>query len=908
MKALVRPGVVSRRARWTRCFAAMAVMTMAAASEGIPFAPGTVYDPSIPTMKRVLGYETGEKITAPADIPRYLRALEAASNKIKVFSIGRSWEGRELVYAFIGSEANIARLDEIKAKVRQLADPRKTDEGAARALMADLPAVVSLSCSVHGNEISPSDAGIAVAYHLLAAQNDPVAGKILENVLLILDPLQNPDGRQRFLANFEQSLGLEPDASPLSAERKAPWPGGRGNHYLFDLNRDWLIPTQPESKARISMLREWMPLVFVDLHEMDSDNTYYFAPGAEPFNPWLVPYQRESLDWFGKNNAKYFDANGLNYFTREIFDSFFPGYGDSWPSYYGAIAMTYEQRTSRGLRARTRDGREFDFASTIKGHFLSSIATLETSAGRRMDLLTQFRGYRKSAVEEGRTGAVTEYILPREHDTSSVDKLAAVLHFHGLEVKRARAAFRNGGREFPAGSYVVPAAQPGSRLARVLLEKQVSMDDEFLKEQERLRHKKLGDQIYDVTAWSLPLLYNVEAVPVKAASAGDFEDWDASKMPAGRVHSSVSPIAYLVPWGTAASGRFLTAALRRDIRLMSLDKPAVQNGRAFPRGTLVARTADNGPGLARVVGELATESGAEVIATDTGWVESGINFGSALSFYIPKVRVAIAWDVPTIGNAAGASRFVLERQFSYPVTAIRTRDLISADLSRYDTLILPSALGSAYDAVLGEAGIGNLKRWVESGGTLIGIGRAVEFLRSEKTGLLHLKRELGAGHGPSAEARAESSGESGDVAGSILATEREYMEAIKPNSALPDASAGILLRAKVDTDHWLSAGCERGVNVIYLGNTIYAPLKLDEGVNVGYFDAPGNVFQSGYVWRSLRKQLAFKPFLVSRAVGRGNVIGFITDPNFRAVMDGNNLLFLNAVFRGPAHSRRAGGD
>ena len=878
-----------------------------AAAQSLPYTKDTSYDPSIPTIQDVLGYASGEKVTPPADLIRYLRALERASKRIKVESIGKSWEGRELVFAYVGSEANIARLAEIRAGMQKLGDPRKTPAAEAKTLIADLPAVVCLAYSVHGNEISPSDAAIAMAYHMVAAQNDPVVNKIRENVLLIIDPIQNPDGRQRWIGNFDQALGLQPDASPVSAERDEPWPRGRGNHYLFDLNRDWLTATQPESRARIRQLREWLPQVFVDLHEMGSDATYYFAPEAIPYNPWLVPHQRASLDWFGRRNAAYFDRAGINYFTREVYDAFYPGYGASWPAYLGSIAMTYEQRSSRGLLARTGQGHEFTFRDTVRGHFLTSLATAETAAEKRGDLLAQFYDYRRTAIEEGREGSVKEYILPREGDVSAVDKLASVLCFHGLEVKRAKAAFRNGTRQYPAGSYVVPLSQPGARMARVLLEKRVAMDDGFLREQDRRRAKKLGDEIYDVTAWSLPLMFNVEAVTSALVSQGNFEAWKEEATPPGQVSPVPSPVAYLVPWGTAAAGRFLTAALRHNLSVIGLDKGTVQNGRAFPRGTLVILAAENSADLARTLEKLAHDSGAEVVATPSGWVDGGINFGSGHARAIPKANVAMLWDEPVSSNVSGATRFVLERQFGYPVTVIRTAAMERADLSRYDTLILPPAPASRYARALGPGGAEKLNRWVRDGGTLIGIGGALDYLRGNSVKLLNLKQETEVVESPAAE-REPADDKTGKVEGVTLESEAEYRHQIGSAGNETGEVLGVLLRGQVDPDHWLSVGCERGVNVLYSGRAIYAPLPLEDGVNAGYLEAPEKLLESGYLWDSLRKQLAFKPFLVSQTVGRGNVIGFVVDPSFRAQMDGNSLLLLNAVFRGPAHSRRAGGD
>jgi hypothetical protein len=880
----------------------------AAANRSVGMLSPESYDPAIPTVKQVLGFEPGQQVATPEEMHRYLRALEAASKRIKVQVIGKSWEGRDLMFVYIGSEANVARLDEIKGKMQQLADPRRTNQAAARTLMNDLPAVVNLSYAVHGNELSPGDAAILTAYHLVAARNDAVADRIRANVLVQMDPLQNPDGRNRWVNHFTQALGLEPDASPLSAERSEPWPRGRSNHYLFDMNRDWIAATQPETRARIRALREWTPLVFADLHEMGADSTYYFAPEAVPYNPWLTANQRSSLDWFGQTNARYFDRAGLPYFTREIFDAFYPGYGASWPAYFGSIAMTYEQASSRGLKARTTDGREFPYSDTARGHFLASVATCETGADKRAELLANFYEYRRTAIEDGRQGSVREYVLPRTGDTSTVDKLASLLALHGLEVKRARAAFRNGPREFPAGSYVVPLAQPNSRLARVLLEKQVSMDDQFLAEQERRRAKGLRDEIYDVTAWSLPLMFNVEAVTVASPSTGDFEDWKESATTPGTVRTVANPIAYVVPWGTTAAGRFLTAALRRNLNVLGLDKGFTQEGRSYPRGSLVLLTGGNPANLGETVAQLARESGAEVVATNTGWVESGINFGSNYAHLFPKVNIAMAWDAPTASGSAGATRFVLEREFGYPVTVIRTPDLATGNLSRYDTLILPSASAAAYARALGSGGMDNLKRWVRDGGTLIAMGSAVDFVRGEQMGLLSLKQENAAPPETAKNTKEPATEPGGMVEGRILTDESGYLAAIEATKRSPDEALGILLRARLDPDHWLSVGAENGVNVIYSGGAIYAPMKLNDGVNVGYLEAPQAVLQSGYLWDSLRRQLAFKPVLVTQTAGRGNVIGFVTDPTFRAMMDGNSLLLLNAVFRGPSHSRRAKGD
>ncbi|HXG33595.1 MAG TPA: M14 family zinc carboxypeptidase [Bryobacteraceae bacterium] len=876
------------------------------------FWPGAVYDPALPTFEKVLGYAPGERISPHANLLKYLEALAAsAPDRIRIFDYARSWQGRRLVYAVVGSAQNLRRLEEIRAGIQRLADPRKTPEPEARKLISSLPALVWLAYGVHGNEISSPEAALLAAYHLLAARNDKMVSEILAQTLVFIDPCQNPDGRDRFVHHFEQAEGLEPDASPLAAEHNENWPGGRTNHYHFDLNRDWFALTQPETRGRVKALREWLPLVFVDLHEMGSETTYYFAPEAVPYNPHLTRQQREVLDWFGRNNARWFDRFGFLYFTREVYDAFYPGYGASWPSYYGAIAMTYEQASTRGLRIRRTDETVLHFRDAIRHHFVSSISTAETAARNREKLLEEFYRYRRSAIEEGARESPREYILPRRGDVAAVDKLAMLLGEQGVEVRRATAPFRNAGVEYPAGSYVISLAQPSKRLIRTLLDPQVPMDEAFVQEQERRRRKRLPDEVYDVTAWSLPAMFNIEAVAAAENSSGSFEPFTAP--PPGRVLAEKAGVAYLVPWGTLAAGRVLTAALRQGLRVRSADKAFTQGGRKYPAGTLIFLVADNPPDLRARLEKIAAASGAEIHATDTGWVDEGVNFGSSRVVHVPRPSIALAWDTPTSAYSAGWARFVLERQYHYPVTPIRTRQLASADLRNFDVLILPGQGPGSYASVLGPEAPRRLKDWVSAGGTLIGIAGAVSYLADPRVGLLAISQEDRPRPAqetkpeparPSAE-RESRTGEAPErrVPGKLLATEEDYERAIQPDSELPDPALGVLVRARTDPDHWLAAGAPATVNALLDGRMIFTPIKLDKGVNVALFEGPQRLLVSGYLWEETRKQLAYKPLVIAQPEGRGVIIAFTADPNYRAYLDGMNVLFLNAVFRGPAHAR-----
>jgi hypothetical protein len=884
-----------------RRLAIFAVALVCLAQKPFEYWHGASYDPKIPTVRHVLGYDPGDKITSHSGLIRYMEAIAAAApTRMKVFDYGESWEGRKLIYAAVGSEANIRRLAEIKAAMQRVADPRKISEAEASRLIDGLPAVVWLSYGVHGNEISSPDAALLTAYHLLASRNDKLIDDVLSRVLVLIDPTQNPDGRDRFINYYEQSRGLTPDPSPAAAEHNEPWPGGRANHYLFDLNRDWIPLTQPEVATQVKALREWFPLVYVDLHEMSGESTYFFTPEADPYNPHLTATQRQSLTLFGKNNAKWFDKYGFDYFTREEYDAFYPGYGASWPLYYGALAMTYEQASVRGLVVRRSDESLLTYRDTVRRHFVASISTLETAGLNREKLLTDFYQYRASAVQEGAKESVKAFLLPRGRDASATDKLAGILMEHGVEVNRAKAPFRAEGREYSTGTYVVPLAQPAKRFIRALLDPQVLMDDKFVAAEEARRKQKQRSEIYDVTAWSLPLLFNVEAVPAAAVPEGSFEPAKPVRIVPGEVHGGQASVAYLIPWGSAAAGRLLAAALREDLKIHSSDKPFTQDGVKFPEGSLILKTALNPPDLAARMARLARETGADVYAANSGWVDDGVNFGSRWVVQMKKPAIALAWDTPTNSAAAGATRFLLERQFGYPVTPVRTSQLTSTDLSRFQVLILPS--GGNYARVLGENGIERLKNWVSAGGTIVALGDAVSFLADAKVDLLDVAQENALRDGEDKDKKPEKP-DSGRVPGTAIASEAEFEKATKAKEELPDSVPGAIVRARVRPDYWLTAGMGETVYAMVEGRAIYTPIKSDKGVNAVYFDGADKLVASGHLWAENRKQMAFKPLVISGTSGRGVIVAFTQDPNFRAFNDGMNVLFLNAVFRGPSHAR-----
>ncbi len=886
--------------------------TRAVAQDEFVFWPDASYDPAIPTIEAVLGYSAGERITWHRDVIRYFEALQqAAPDRVSVFHYARSWEGRDLIYVVVTSAANMARIDDVKAGMQRLTDPRQTTRAEAEEIIANQPAVTWLSYGVHGNEISSTDAAMLTAYHLLASRGDPRIAAIMRDTVVVFDPMQNPDGRDRFIHGFEMAEGLVPDADRIAAEHDEPWPGGRTNHYLFDLNRDWFILTQPETRGRIRILQEWYPVAYVDAHEMGSDNTYYFAPEAIPYNPHLAEDQRASLELFGRTNARWFDTFGIDYFTREVYDAFYPGYGASWPSYFGSIAMTYEQASSRGLVFRQYDGNELSYRYAVRNHFLTSLGTAETVAANREKFLTDFYDYQVSAVDEGERERIRSFIVPTQRDQAAANKLAGLLVQQGVEVGRATSSFNACGQSYRAGSYIINTGQPAKRLIRTLLDPDVPLEEDFLAEQERRRAKNLPDEIYDVTAWSMPLMMNVRADACNRSVSAPMIAAGPDLVQPGLVSGGSGSVAYLVPWGSAPAVRLLANALRQGLAVKSTNRPFTHLGTRYPAGTLIIDAADNPPNLAELIASLARTTGADAVGVDDSWVTDGPNFGSNNVVRFNTPSVAIAWDQPTSAYVAGNTRFVIERQFDFPVTAIRTARIATSDLRLYNVLILPeSSSEQDYAAVLGEPGIANLKDWVAKGGVLIGVGNANRFLADPNVDFLSIRREDAVAEGSDEDAGGGEGAGAGDeellpptVPGRYVSNEAEYADLITPEQQSPDPVAGVLVRADVDGEHWLGAGVAATLNVLIRGGDIYIPIRMDKGVNVARFRAATDLVASGYLWDENRRQLAYKPFAVAQQSGRGYVIGFTQDPNVRAYLDGLNVIFMNAIFRGAAHAR-----
>jgi hypothetical protein len=845
--------------------------------------PGTTYDPSVPTLEAVVGHDFRSEITGPADIVRYFEALAAAApDRTELVRYAESWEGRPLVALVIGSPERISRLDAVKADLQRFAGVEGLSDDDVDALVAELPVVTALMHGVHGNEISSNGAAMAEAYHLLAATNDAAVDLILSESLVIIDPAENPDGRARFVQHTTMSRARWPNQESYSAEHDEPWPGGRVNHYLFDLNRDLFIQSQPETRGKVRLFLDYRPHIVADLHEMGGNSTYFFPPTAPPENPWYGERQIALMDVFGRANAEVFDRRGFSYFNRDVYDAFYPGYVDMWPMNHGALGMTYEQASARALVLRKDDGDVLTYGDGVLHHFTAAITTAETAARNRERILRDYLAFRREGIELGRDGPA-EYVIHSAHDPAMAARLARMLVRNGIEVHEASGPVTVDDRELPVtGTFLVPMDQPAHRFARNLLDAHVPMDEAFVQRQIERRARREGDEIYDLTAWSQSLLWDVEVLTADRATggAGPLVSADAPDPVRSALPEAV--VGYLMPWGTATAGA-VVEALREGIRVRAAGEGFTLGGRAYGVGTAIVRVAENGPELRAELGRIASEHGAEVVPIDDSYVSEGTSLGANSVRALRSPRVLLVYDAPGSTYSVGWARYILEQRYAQPTVAVRASALGSADLAAFDVIVFPSG---NYGSEVGEGLVDELRSWMSGGGTLITMANSTTW--ATRAGLLSTSAERRGGRPAGTDPDEDDTPEQ----------PIEYLEQIVPADESPESVPGAILQVLLDDDHWLASGTDGAIGALVEGSRIFSPLTLDEGSNVGRYAELDALVLSGIVWEEARPQLANKAFLMHEPTGRGQIIAFAEDPNYRAYAEATQLLFINAVVLG----------
>ena len=842
-------------------------------------------DTAIATLEAVTGHGWGDDITTHSQMESFLQSLaRAAPDRVRLVKYGTSYEGRSLWYLVATSPENMARLEEIRDQQRRLADPRRTSAAEAESLVADLPAVVWLAASIHGNELSGTEALLLTAYHLLADQR-PDTRRLLERMVIVIDPLQNPDGRERFINGYREQRGVFTPSHPFSTQHAERWPGGRFNHYLFDMNRDWFLQSQQESAARVTAYLEWQPQLYVDAHEMGRNNTYFFVPSADPVNSFVLPSQRDWLTKIGRHQADWFDRFGFGYTTREMFDSFFPGYGSEWPTLQGGLGILWEQAGTRGLVVDRDDDTKLYFREAILHHYVSALATLEIAADGREELLRQFYAARTRGIQLGEEGPVRQFFLPVGPRPERSRRLAELLVRNGIEVHvvadRLRVAgieVRTGRRveqNVPRGSFQIPVAQGAGRLVRALLDRQVELDADFVQRQLDRQADDLPDQIYDVTAWSLPLAFDVPCLATdRPIPLG--ERWDPA-VPDASSGLAPAKVAYLLR-PTDGAAQAVCLWLQQGLRLHVTNEEFRLGDRKFPRGTVIVLVRENGPQLHSLVEEGAKQFGARVVPADTGFVDEGAHFGGPEVKWIRPPRILLAMDQPA-SYSAGHTWHLFDQFLRYPTTRVRCSHLPQVDLNEFNVLILPDGDYRGFSA-LDKAWADRVRQWVRDGGTLVLVAGGAVWAADEKIGLFPLRRVAKQVSADGEAAEQTSVGQDG-------------------SPEWPDRVPGAFVRANAFEKHWLTFGCSPKFAAFYQGNILFHPLPRGAGRSIVEFADEDELVVSGFCWPRTRPLIAGKTYLAYHAMDKGHMVAFAADPNFRAMFPSLQRLFVNACLFGP---------
>jgi len=818
------------------------------------FPQGGEFDPSIPTPQQFLGYEIGSRYTRHDQLVAYFNELAKHSDKIKVEQIGSSYEGRPLVIATVTSAQNQQQLETLRRQHVTLADPAQPLSAAGNS-----PVVVWLGYSVHGNETSSGEAALLTAYYLVASRSADTA-QWLQQAVVLFDPAQNPDGRDR-AASWHNAYASSPaSADPADKEHVEPFPQGRTNHYFTDLNRDWLALTQQDTRPKIAYFHRWYPNVQIDFHEMGKDSTYYFEPSPASMHSPLLPASSYA---FNKTLAKYhaqaLDALGSLYYTGENFDNFSPVYGSTYPDFHGAVGVTVEQASSRGRVQESVNGL-LTFPFTIRNQVATGLGTLRGAVTERDGLLKLQKDFFQSALKQAGQQPVKAFVFGDAHDPGLTARLLDLLLQHQITVEALSTAVTVEGQRFEPGSaYVVPTAQPQFRLVHSIF-----ADTPPIK----------GDVFYGSTSYAIAPAYGVAFAGSRSRIGGGQRVTAVAPVQGGVVGGQAG-YAYVLDWRDYNASRALYALQARGLLTRAAFQPftaATADGeQAFARGSVVIPVAGQplaGAALLAAVDEAARAAGVRVQALASGQSRSGIDLGSDSVKALRKPAVALVMGEGVSATEIGSAWFVLDQQVQLPASKLDPAQLGKVELDRYTTIVLAGGTYTDVDA----AAVAALKRWINAGGSLVTYGTAARWAIEQK-----LADEVLGEDEKEPDAARRAFGDQRDIA----AIERV---------------SGNILSADVDTSHPLGFGLPRTQLAINKENGIRFKPSRNPFSTVVRVDETPRV--NGYLSETNRNRVAGAAWLLVSPQGQGNVVLFADDPAHRKYWHGTERLLLNAIFFG----------
>lgn len=811
-----------------------------------------VFAQTLQSPEQYMGYKIGTRYTRHHKVVDYFRSVaQARPEMVKIEKYGETNEGRELIVAYIASPENLQKLESIRTNnlgLAGLAANKGTTENA--------PAIVWLSYNVHGNETSSSEAAMLTLWSLVDPGNAQTK-EWLKNTVVIMDPCINPDGRDRYVNWYNGVVGTHFNPDPASREHAEPWPGGRANHYNFDLNRDWAWQTQVESQQRIKKYNQWMPQVHVDFHEQGINEPYYFAPAADPLHEVITPWQKDFQVLIGKNNARYFDRNGWLFFTKERFDLLYPSYGDTYPIYNGAIGMTFEQGGGPrgGLGIINEDGDTLTLLDRATHHYTTGLSTIETASQNHQKLLDEFRKY----FDDGQAGKIGEYktYVMTSRDENKIKAVIKLLDQNGiahgsLTNKNFRGYNYTTGKEdayADEGYHVaVSAFQPRSAMAKVLLEPRTVVTD---------------SNTYDITAWSVPYAYGVKGYAVKEK----LELTNAVKLVAA-LHEARSSYGVLIPYQSLNAAKAMAYMLKNGVKVRFSEKPFTYQGRNFDRGTLLILKTSNPVNWNEVANEACKLFNLQPVAVETGFMDKGADFGSPdVKIINSALRVAMLTGDQTASGSAGEVWHFFEKQLEYPITLLNAADLARINIRNYQVLIMPDG---NYRVLNDKSVADKLKDFVRNGGKLIALDNAVSLLASSDWGI-KLKDD-----------KTEEKGEYAHV--------KKYAD--RESQYLTNSIPGAIYKLELDNTHPLGFGYPDHYFTLKQDGNMFEFMK--EGWNVGVMKK--DAYVTGFAGSKLKPKLKDGVVFGVQDIGSGNVIYFAENPLFRNFWENGKLLICNAVF------------